>query len=87
MGKENRMSDNIFNFDGDHRKEPKTDFFCAVCQRDIADRRKAVYVWLHQKYFDCVVRPDKLDGSEILVPVGSECKKKIPVVFIVRINQ
>lgn len=62
--------------DMDFRRTAKTSTFCAICQRDIRGT-PAAFVYLNEE--PCIiVAPARLDGTEIKVPVGSECIKKIP---------
>lgn len=71
------MSEQFFFFDGDFRKQPKTNFFCAVCQRDLNPKKSVSYVYLGDPC-NHVVDPQQLEGNEIKAPVGPECRNKIP---------
>lgn len=73
--------------DPDYRREPKTDCYCRLCQRDIKDRSKAK--WVHEVEgggWICHVEDDpKYDGTPgdlLWFPVGPECAKKVPVGYL-----
>ena len=70
-----------YYFDGDFRREPKTDFFCVVCQKDLKSAKG--YIMLGTADICESRHPDALRGDELKVPVGSECIKKIPKEYIV----
>lgn len=79
--KENQEEINrFFPLNGDFRKNPKTNFFCAICQKDLDPKKKNYYVFLGDPC-DHVVHPDYLEGNEIKAPIGSECIKKIPNIY------
>lgn len=77
----------IFDLDPDFRKEPKTEHYCALCQRDIKTSEKVNQVRL---VFDeanslCVAANDDAttyEGDIGLKPVGSECTKKVPTDYL-----
>jgi hypothetical protein len=67
-----------YPFSGDFRKSPKTNFFCAICQKDLNKNAKHIeYVFLGDPA-EFVTDPKRLEGNEIKVPIGPECAKKIP---------
>lgn len=67
-----------FYFDGDFRRNPKTDFFCALCQKDLNPNSKNIqYVYVGDPAL-FVTDPERLEGNELKVPVGPECINKIP---------
>lgn len=77
----------IWDLDPDYRKEPKTDFYCLLCQRDIKNKAtaKAVHV---VEGGSCICHPDddqlhegKPDDCG-MYPVGPECCKKIPADYL-----
>jgi len=72
-----------FPFDGDYRRNPKTDFFCAMCQKDIVPNSEVYHVYLGDPA-EFIVDPKRLDGSELKVPIGPECAKKIPAAYRVK---
>ena len=69
-----------FEFDGDFRRNPKTNLFCVVCQKDLKPGSKYSYFY----WSDCctAVHPDAIDGTELLSPVGPECAKQFPNGFL-----
>jgi hypothetical protein len=70
-------------FDGDFRREPKTDIFCAVCQRDIKFTARRYFVWLDEPFCDgLIIHPEDIIGTEIIGLVGPECRKKIKAEFL-----
>lgn len=74
-----------FPFEGDFRRAPKTRFFCALCQKDLnPDAANIEYVYLGDPA-EFVADPARLDGSEMKVPVGPECARKIPPGYRVRV--
>jgi len=76
-----KRSERHFGLDGDFRREPKTSFFCSICQRDLDPNNKGVeYVYLGDPC-DHVVHPDFLEGGEIKAPIGPECKKRVPAQY------
>lgn len=66
--------------DPDFRRNPKTDYFCGVCQRDIK-KPGAPRFYMED---GCAVDPKALAGDEILCHVGPECQKKIPADWLVK---
>lgn len=76
------MGKRLHFLDADFRKEPKTRWFCAICQRDVKHGyRKA---WMEDDGLgQHLVHKDDLDGSEFQVLIGSACAKKVPEVFLI----
>jgi hypothetical protein len=73
--------------DPDFRRTPKTNQFCAICQKDIkeAGLKKAVKIYLNDGCFSAV-HPDDIGELKVKVItgiVGAECKKNIPAEFII----
>lgn len=68
-------------FDGDYRRNPTTNLFCAYCQRDL-DKVK-YYAYLTFIKVPRIINPkfikeyNKETEKIIFVPIGSECAKKI----------
>jgi hypothetical protein len=72
------------NVDPDFRRDPKTERYCVVCQRDIAPERPAHEVmWLWDE--SAVVHPDDwhlipaedIGGSVHMGLVGPRCRRKL----------
>lgn len=74
--------DRFYAFDGDFRRQPKTNYFCAFCQKDLNPCATAGYVFLGDPA-DHIVDPNHLEGGELKAPIGPECQKKVPMRFIV----
>lgn len=68
--------------DGDYRRDPKTDFFCCACQKDM-DRAKPCYsVHLIDGGAFALHRDDESkyvpDGGELgCHPIGTDCAKRL----------
>jgi len=73
----------IFDLDPDFRKEPKTDHYCALCQRDLqAAKRHAQIHLAYVEGFELVANGSAVEGEDHgLKPVGPECVKKVPTKY------
>ena len=68
----------------DFRRDPKTNRFCCVCQRDIKGK-PAGFVYLAGGGMDVYHLEDAPHQEDALRwEVGSECLKKIPAEFVER---
>ena len=69
-----------FFIDPDCRHNPKTDRFCAVCQRYI--KSEALVAWLADGCHH-VVHPMDIHGNEIVGLIGPECATRLAESFVV----
>jgi hypothetical protein len=83
-----------FYFDPDYRKPPKTQFYCAICEKDLKHSSHSIIVGELSNSWMEAIHPDDAaefydvsNGNEIYVsPVGPECAKKIPNEFLIPIE-
>ena len=72
---------NVFDFDPDWRKSPKTDCYCFRCNRDL--RPSQSRRWIHLVSDDTLAHPADLSkivpakGWPVAYPVGMDCAKII----------
>lgn len=67
--------------DPDYRRDPKTDRFCALCQRDLKEGASVVRALQSGQEACCIVHPDDAIEGDFEVLVGPECAKKVPAEF------
>jgi hypothetical protein len=77
MTKENHRYRTIY-IDPDCRRSPKTDRFCAVCQRDL--KAEGMVAWLNECCHH-VVHPMDVQGHEVVGLIGPECAAKLGDAF------
>lgn len=74
------------SYSPDFRKNPKTDHFCAYCQKDLVPGKEGGWVYVIENDLDILHPMDYKKGlnqvSDLshkygLYPVGPECAKKI----------
>lgn len=64
--------------DPDLRRQPKTNRFCAVCQRDL--KGEGSVIWLAEGCHHAV-HPLDIDGTEVAALIGPECATVLPSGF------
>lgn len=67
--------------DPDYRKDPKTDRFCGLCQRDLKPGARVVQAIEADGEHGCIVHPEDASAEELehyKMLVGPECAKKVP---------
>lgn len=71
------MSARFRFLDPDFRREPKTDFFCCRCQKDLP-RTHDLFVYLEHDYAH-ILHPDDAPSYQHAGkhPIGPECAKKV----------
>lgn len=71
------------SLDPDFRKTPKTDNYCAICQKDIKVARLAVYLL---DSFNAV-HPEDAEGKGFeLAEIGPECARQVPKEYLVKLS-
>lgn len=66
--------------DYDARREPKTDFHCVVCQKDLDPAKRVRWVWVDIEDMHAIHPEDiggDVDDRILLRPIGNDCAKKI----------
>ena len=76
----------IMDLDPDYRRQPKTNFFCVLCQRDIKDETAR---WMHEVdgggaicHVSDSAHYEATPGDLGAQPVGPHCAKKIPEGYV-----
>lgn len=64
--------------------EPKTSDFCHVCQKDLKPGQRRVSIWIVDGEGAFAVHPDDVNFDCRLVPIGTNCARKIDAKFVVR---
>lgn len=82
-------SPRLFYLDPDLNKAVAL-FHCAICGKALKQSSKYTQVWsadfIHAVHPDDVgsINKENASGECMLIPVGNECVKKIPVEFVIK---
>lgn len=78
-----------FYFDPNFRRSPKTDCYCAVCQKDLIPNQINWQLGVVAKtgFCEAIATADlsNIEGIDdiMMLPVGNECARKIPGDYLV----